>query len=112
MLKVEYCPEGWAVSDWEGADFLLRVRNATDNFDTIQVSTSLPIYLLQREVVRGNLALETVEIVYNGQSYHINEYGAILDWPTGLADISCHIAQNILEHAMAKRKAERTKRGF
>lgn len=114
MLKVEYCPEGLAINDWQGEVWLTLVHNTVksliygyrDNPDTLKVSTSLPIYLLQREVVRGNLAPEAVEIIYNGQAYHINEYGAIPDWPTGLADIHAYIAQDIITGATLKRRAK------
>jgi len=106
MITIEYCAEGEPVSDFEYRDWLEKIKNYPDGH--FQVSTTIPIQAVRLAVARGVLPHQGVCFLYESKIIRVNEYGAILDWPPGFADVDTYHAEEILRTAMARRRRERS----
>lgn len=106
MKTVVYCKEGVAVSDFDAEDWVELFKKAADG-TVYKVSTSLPFDIIRREIVKGNIAFESVEFEFEGKKIPINKYGAIPNWPRGFCDKVNGVAEDIIREAVKMRKAER-----
>jgi hypothetical protein len=115
MVTIKYCAEGDAVSDFYLDNWLEDVMIAVaDVGNTLwernfEVSTSLPIYIIKREVAKGNISMDDIQFKYDDKIIRVNRYGAIIDWPRGFADKEVDYCEDTLKLAMKMRQAERTK---
>lgn len=112
MIIIEYASNGEPVSDFNYEKWFQDVLKHKDSDIPITyvVSTSLPISVINLSIARGELKHSDIKFKYNGQLIDVNEYGVILDWPVGFADIQTDIITNLLKTAINKRKLERIKK--
>lgn len=108
MIRIVYCPDGQPVSDFDAESWihniLLQLEAGHDQ--THKVSTSLPIHLIKLQVALGLIPADQVVFVAQDQDILVNQYGAILDWPTGFADILGRTAEQTLRAAILKKQKE------
>jgi hypothetical protein len=58
---------------------------------------------LVREAI-SNVEIDHTKVQFKDKIFQTNEYGAILDWPNGFADIESKTITNILANAIKRRK--------
>lgn len=113
MVTIKYEESGEAVSDFSIEEWLENIEIAVaDVGNTIwernfSVSTSLPIFAVKRAVAQGRISKDAVQFMYQDEIIRINQYGAILKWPSGFADLEAIYCEDILRAGVNTRKAER-----
>lgn len=113
VVVFEYSSKGLPVNDFEVkqlADEYVKYINGwlnyKDHSPVFYYSTSNIFMALKLKVALGELDHNSIIFRYNGKYIHINEYGAIPDWPDGFCDIDTQIAEDTLRAAMARRRVE------
>jgi hypothetical protein len=111
MLIVDYCRDGIAVSDFDWEYWLNKILEEKGYWTTTDMkyrfSTEVMFHALRLEVAKGTISPDDILFRDDGQDIHINEYGAIQDWPRGFLEENMELSEKILTLAMAKRKIER-----
>jgi len=102
MVTIEYCREGLPVSDFDYDEFLDLVKLNIDNDRTFRVSTTIPIYAVRLEIVRGKIDCKKVVFRYFDCLLMANEFGTIKDWPKGFADKLNALSEDLLRVACQK----------
>ena len=109
MLIIEYRRDGISISDfdypfWMG-EVKHRIERKTGN--ELAVSTETLINAVRVAIAEGKIKPEDVAFKFNGEILHVNEYGALENWPRGFCDANLVLSERILTLAMAKHKFER-----
>lgn len=73
--------------------------------NSLYTANSLVIDYARLLVVSGKI--QDLEIVWNGVTIPVNEYGAIVNYPEGFADHHFKVAEAILRLAIDKKKKNR-----
>jgi len=102
MIRIEYCKTGERINDFEVEEWVAGLRDGD-----YSVSTSVPIWAVKLAVVSGRLSASNVVFIYKGKEVPINEYGAMLDWPDGMANAEERYSCKIIQLARDKRKREK-----
>jgi hypothetical protein len=107
MTVIEYAEHGSAVTDFNFRDWLYNVKHNLGKDARFIVSTSVAIHAVRLAIARDEIPAEEIVFQYFGHGFQANEYGAILEWPRGFADVENALAEDILRAAMRKRRIEK-----
>ena len=90
MIRIEYCPDGEAVSDFELEEWFeetKRLRERWGDDDLLrQVSTTLPITRVRVAINEGDLSHEHGRFVFRGEELAPTANGRLHRWPEGFCD--------------------------
>lgn len=92
ILRIEYCPEGEAVSDFAVEEWFEGVRNGGD----FKVSTTLPVSRVRVAVCEGDLPPEDVVFVYKELVQSPTRNGRLYHWPQGFCDAEAALLKRLL----------------
>lgn len=86
MIRIEYCEEGQAISDFGIDEFILKAYEANES---IKVSTENVLYKIRALAAKGTIDYSQVFLVYKEQEMTINPCGRInIDtYPKGFMDL-------------------------
>jgi hypothetical protein len=108
-MKIEYCAEGKAITEWNFQEWIDEVARLQDTNELMKVSTELAIDMVRSAILDEKINPNNIQFLFNGIEANVNEYGVIIDWPKGLADFSNRVIINIVEKQCARRKAYKEK---
>lgn len=85
MLRITYCREGEAVSDFEWENWLDKIIETEDG--EFEVSTAVAIHALSWAIAKGKLHHTNVVVLYKDMELRPDEYGHLDKWPEGFCSV-------------------------
>lgn len=92
MLRIEYCADGEAVSDFAVEEWFERVRGGGD----FKVSTTLAVTRVRVAVREGDLLPEGVMFIYKGFGQSPTKNGRLYHWFNGFCDAYDRLLERLL----------------